>query len=256
MNALILAGKKDIGNLESNTKLTNKALLMLNETPMIEYVVNALRASELVDDIVVVGPEEDLAPVLENKVKKILNSADSIVENVKIGLDYFPGDCKILVLTSDIPLLTGEIIDHFIKKCEQYNALFYYPIILKETIVKKYPETARSYIYLKEGIFCGGNMVIVAKPIFDRNKQLLDELYQNRKDVKKYVSILGVKFLMKYLLKTLTIKEIEEKAAEIVGYPVKSVLIEDPEVMIDLDKLSDYELIVQVMNQNDPTVLS
>ncbi|HPK86906.1 MAG TPA: nucleotidyltransferase family protein, partial [Atribacterota bacterium] len=90
MNALILAGKKDIGNLESNTKLTNKALLMLNETPMIEYVVNALRASELVDDIVVVGPEEDLAPILENKVKKILNSTDSIVENVKIGLDYFP----------------------------------------------------------------------------------------------------------------------------------------------------------------------
>ena len=92
-------------------------------------------------------------------------------------------------------------------------------------------------------------MVIFNSPVFDRNRELADELYQNRKDVKKYIRILGMKFLAKYLLKALTIKEIEEKAAQIIGYPVKSITIDDPEVMIDLDKLSDYELILQAINQ-------
>ncbi|MDD3655196.1 MAG: NTP transferase domain-containing protein [Atribacterota bacterium] len=256
MNALILAGKKDIGKLENNNKLTNKALLMINEIPMIEYVVNALLESKLVDDIVVVGPEYDLVPFIEKKVKKILDSTDSIIENIKIGLDYFNDDDNILLLTSDIPLITGEIIDRFIKKCEQYNALFYYPIITKETILKKYPETVRSYALLNEGTFCGGNMAIFSRPLFDKNKELLNELYQNRKDVKKYVRLLGIKFLIKYLLKTLTIKEIEEKASLIAGYPVKSITIDDPEVMIDLDKLSDYELILQTINQKNPTTSS
>ncbi len=252
MNALILAGKKDTGKLENCTKLSNKALLMFNEIPMVEYVVNALLESKLIDDIVVVGPEYDLTPFLEKKVTKILESTDSIIDNVQIGLDYLNDDGKILLLTSDIPLITGEIIDRFIKKCEQHDAFFYYPIITRETILKKYPETVRSYFVLKEGIFCGGNMVIFNSPVFDRNRELADELYQNRKDVKKYIRILGMKFLAKYLLKALTIKEIEEKAAQIIGYPVKSITIDDPEVMIDLDKLSDYELILQAINQKTP----
>ena len=256
MNAIILAGKKDTGKVEENNRFANKALLLIKEIPMIEYVVNALQESDLVKDIAVVGPEYDLAPFLGKKVRKVLNSTDSIVENVQIGLDYFSDESKALILTSDIPLITGEIIDRFIKKCELHQAFFYYPIILKKNILRKYPEAIRSYVNLKEGIFCGGNMVIVGKPVFDRNRQLLNELYQNRKDVKKYISILGAKFLVKYLMKSLTIDEIEEKAAEIVGYPVKSILIEDPEVMIDLDKLSDYELITQVIGQREPTSLS
>ncbi|NLL61409.1 MAG: NTP transferase domain-containing protein [Candidatus Atribacteria bacterium] len=256
INAIILAGKKDTGKVEENNRFTNKALLQINEIPMIEYIVNALQTAALVRDIVVVGPEYDLAPFLGEKVRKILNSTESMVRNVQIGLDYFPHDSKVLILTSDIPLITGEIVDRFIKKCEPHNAFFYYPIILKENILKKYPETIRSYVNLKEGIYCGGNMVIVGKPVFDRNRQLLDELYQNRKDVKKYISILGARFLVKYLMKSLTINEIEKKAAEIVGYPVKGIIIEDPEVMIDLDKLSDYELISKVMNQKEPTTPS
>ncbi|MFZ2330675.1 MAG: nucleotidyltransferase family protein, partial [Atribacterota bacterium] len=144
MNALILAGKKDTGKLENCTKLSNKALLMFNEIPMVEYVVNALLESKLIDDIVVVGPEYDLTPFLEKKVTKILESTDSIIDNVQIGLDYLNDDGKILLLTSDIPLITGEIIDRFIKKCEQHDAFFYYPIITRETILKKYPETIRS----------------------------------------------------------------------------------------------------------------
>ncbi len=252
MDALILAGKKDSEKIESCCKLTNKALLMLNEIPMIEYIVNALLQSKEIKDIVVVGPEYDLSQFLEKKVTKIIESTDSIIENIKIGLDYFNNNGKILLLTSDIPLITGEIIDRFIKKCEPFDAFFYYPIISQEVILKKFPDANRTYFTLKEGVFCGGNMVLFSPVLFEKNKELANELYQNRKDVTKYVSLLGAKLLVKYFMKKLSIKEIEEKAEHIVGFPVKSITIEDPEVMIDLDKLSDYELILQTINQTTP----
>ena len=60
-----------------------------------------------------------------------------------------------------------------------------------------------------------------------------------------------MKFIVKYLFKTLTIKEIEERATEIVGYKVKGIKVEDPEIMIDLDKLSDYELITEILKQKN-----
>lgn len=251
MNALILAGKQNSSKLEINNELNNKALLLINGIPLVEYVVNALIEAKEIQDIVVVGPEYDLAPFIEKKVNKILEATESIIKNIEIGLDYFKDDYKILVLTSDIPLITGEIIDRFIKKCEQYDAFFYYPIITKEIILQKYPQTIRSYATLKEGIFCGGNMAIFARPLFEKNRDLLNELYEKRKDLKKYVGLLGLKFMVKYLLKSLSIEEIEERAAEIIGYPAKGIIIEDPEVMIDLDKLSDYELILQVINQKN-----
>jgi len=247
MDALILAGKKETGSLESCHKLSNKALLMINHMPMIEYVVDALKESKEIQNIVVVGPTVDLAYHINKKVNYIVESTDSIIENISVGLDHFENNDKVMVLTSDIPLITGEIIDRFILKCREYDALLYYPFVEKEIILSKYPQAIRSYAILKEGTFCGGNAAIFSKSIFDNNKELLNHLYQNRKDIKKYITLLGMKFIVKYLFKSLTIKEIENRAAQIVGNPVKGIKIEDPEMMIDLDKLSDYELISQVI---------
>ena len=249
MDALLLAGRKDTGTLESHNKLNNKAFLMINEIPMIEYVIDALQQAKEIQSIIVIGPEDDLKFQVGKKVNKIIESTDSIINNIKLGIDYINNDRKLIVLTSDIPLITGEIIDRFIKQCQAYEALLYYPFIEKEIILRKYPETIRSYAILKEGTFCGGNIVIFSRLLFEKNKELLNELYQHRKDIKKYINLLGMKFIVKYLFKSLTIKEIEQRASEIVGYKVKGIKVEDPEMMIDLDKLSDYELISQILKQ-------
>jgi len=250
MDALILAGGKDTNSLENNHKLNNKALLMINHVPMIEYVVDALNESREIEDIVVVGPQLELMPYIGEKVSKIIDSTDSIIQNIKIGLDNIKNNHRIMVLTSDIPLVTGKMIDGFIKKCQEQEAFLYYPYISKEIILKRYPKTIRSYANLKEGTFCGGNMVILSSLLFNENKSLLDEVFQKRKDIKKYATVLGIKFIIKYLFKCLTIKEIEDRAAKLVGYPVKGIMVSDPEMMIDLDKLSDYELILKVLNKS------
>lgn len=249
MDALILAGRKNTETIDSQNNLNNKALLMIHHIPMVEYVVDALNQAQEIQNIVVIGPKQDLEFYIEKKVHKILECTDSIIENIKIGIDYFDNDHKLMVVASDIPLITGIMIDRFIQKCQKYEAFLYYPFIEKEHILKKYPDTIRSYANLKEGILCGGNMVIFSRLLFEKNQPLLDELYQNRKDIKKYITLLGMRFVTKYLFKCLSIQEIEKRAAEIVGFPVKAIKVDDPEVMIDLDKLSDYELISQVLRQ-------
>jgi GTP:adenosylcobinamide-phosphate guanylyltransferase len=248
MDALILAGGKDVSSLENNHKINNKALLMINNMPMIEYVVDALNQAQEIRDIIVIGPKIDLMPHIGKKVSKIIDSTDSIVENIKIGIDFLNNDEKLMIMTSDVPLITGLMIDDFVKKCQDHDSFLYYPFIKKELILEKFPQTIRSYASLKEGIFCGGNMVIISSVLFNKNKELLDEVFQKRKDVKKYVALLGIKFIVKYLFKCLTIQEIEERAAKIVGFSVKGIMVNYPEMMIDLDKLSDYELILQALH--------
>jgi len=242
-NALVLAGTKEKGPLEIAEKVDNKALIMINGRPMIDYIVDALNNSENIDRILVVGPKKELHPYIGKKVKEILNPGNSILENMEIGLNYFNSAGSLLLLTSDIPLITPEAIDEFLEICTKRKAYIGYPIITKENIVKKYPETERTYIKMKEGIFCGGNITFFKPDVFFQNKKLIKELFENRKSTWKYAKILGFKFILKFLFKTLTMEEIEKRITGILGYNSAAVVVSYPEIMIDLDKPSDLKLI-------------
>ena len=242
-NALILAGTKEKGPLEIAENVDNKALIMLESKPMIEYIVDALNNSENIDKILVVGPKNELYPFIGKKVEEILNPGNSILENMEVGLNIFNYADNLLLLTSDIPLITPEAIDEFLEICTERKAYIGYPIITKENIVKKYPETKRTYIKMKEGVFCGGNIVFFKPDVFSQNKKLIKELFENRKATWKYAKILGLKFIFKFLFKTLTLEEVEKRVTDILGYNSIAAMISYPEIMIDLDKPSDLKLI-------------
>ncbi len=244
-NAFVLAGTKEKGPLEITANVENKALIMIKDRPIIEYIIDALNNSENIDKILVVGPKDELYPYIGKKVEEILDPGNSILENMEIGLNYFNSENNLLLLTSDIPLITSQAIDEFIEKCIEKEADIGYPIITKENIIKKYPETIRTYVKMKEGIFCGGNIVFFKPEIFFQKKALIKELFDNRKANWKNAKILGLKFILKFLFKTLTLDEIEKKVTKLVGCKSVAVMVSSPEIMIDLDKLSDLELIQQ-----------
>ena len=242
-NALILAGSNKKGPLEIAENVDNKALIMINNRPMIGYIVDALSHSGNIDKILVVGPKNELHPYIGKKVEEILNPGNSILENMEIGLNYFNSVDNLLLLTSDIPLITPEAIDEFLGICTKRKACIGYPIITKKNIIKKYPEAERTYVKMKEGVFCGGNMVFFKPEVLFQNKELIQELFNNRKDNWKNAKKLGLKFILKFLFKTLTLEQAEKRVTDILGYNSIAVMVSYPEIMIDLDKLSDLKLI-------------
>ncbi len=242
-NALILAGTKKKGSLEIAENVDNKALIMIDDKPMITYIVDALNNSENIDKIIVVGPKNELHPYIGKKVEEILNPGNSILENMERGLNFFNSDDNLLILTSDIPLITPEAIDEFLNICTKRKLCIGYPIITKENIIKKYPETERTYVKMKEGILCGGNIVFFKPEVFFQNKELIQGLFNNRKNNLKNAKILGLKCILKFLFKTLTIEDAEKRVTDIIGYNSGAVMVSYPEIMIDLDKLSDLKLI-------------
>jgi GTP:adenosylcobinamide-phosphate guanylyltransferase len=242
-NALILAGTKKKGSLEIAENVDNKALIMIDDKPMIAYIVDALNNSENIDKIIVVGPKNELYPYIGKKVEEILNPGNSILENMERGLNFFNSDDNLLLLTSDIPLITPEAIDEFLNICTKRKLCIGYPIITKDNIIKKYPETERTYVKMKEGILCGGNIVFFKPEVFFQNKELIQGLFNNRKNNLKNAKILGLKCILKFLFKTLTIEDAEKRVTDIIGYNSGAVMVSYPEIMIDLDKLSDLKLI-------------
>ncbi|HPQ10532.1 MAG TPA: hypothetical protein PLQ98_04325, partial [Bacillota bacterium] len=58
----------------------------------------------------------------------------------------------------------------------------------------------------------------------------------------KIVKLLGLRFLVKFITKSLSIEEIEQRAEEILGFKAKAIISTYPEIGIDVDKPSDLYL--------------
>ncbi|MBI4744067.1 MAG: NTP transferase domain-containing protein [Actinobacteria bacterium] len=244
-DALILAGGT-LKGFESEKALT-KALIKINGKSMVEYVVDALKGSTRIGRIVVVIPAQAKDFFLSGKVDKVLIGGSSVIENVQQGFEYLNSSNPVLVITSDIPLLTSRAIDDFLISCEKKDAEIYYPIVSKNTIHSVLPKAERTYISLKEGIFTGGNLGLVAPRVVEENAELMKTVFSLRKSPLKLFRILSFTFVLKFIFHLLTLGELEQKCSELLGAKAAVVISSFPEIGIDVDKPSDLKLVMDVL---------
>jgi len=245
MKALILAGADDKSPLAKYA--SNKALIKINGKEMIRYIIEAFKGLDLVETVAVVGPRESLQ-VIEDQVDVIVDSRASMADNVLSGVDMFSDDEMILISTADIPMITPEAIKDFVEKALAMDADFYYPIVSKEENEKKYPETKRTYVKIKDGTFTGGNIVMVRAGKVKECIRQAEVFMTYRKKPWKLAQVLGLKFILKFLLGTLTIKELEERVGDLFNIKARAIISSYPEIATDVDKDSDLELAARALS--------
>ncbi|OGO79201.1 MAG: hypothetical protein A2Y23_13420 [Clostridiales bacterium GWB2_37_7] len=251
MNVVVLAGNKKVNSNSvdsSNHKditvpIGNKALLKLKDKYMIEYIINTLRRSDRIDKIAVVGPKDQLVPIIGDRVDYIVEGTDSIVNNGLLAMESFKNDKQVLITTSDIPMLTVEALEDFIDKALAMNADLCYSVVSKAINDKKYPEVKRTYARLWEGQFTGGNIFLFNPAAIDRCKTFIEQMLEYRKSPAKMAMVLGFGFLIRMALGVLTLNAVQEKCEKLLGIKGAVVISEYPEVGNDVDKVSDIQFV-------------
>ena len=239
INAVILAGDKG-GSFSGGLK--NKALLKIKDKIMIEYVVNALEQSSVVDKIAVVGPVEQLKSYLDEKVDYFIKGEDGLLKNALKGLELFKEEDRVLVFTSDIPMLTPEAIDHFIRECQKNKADLCYPIVRKEDNLAKFPDTKRTYARLREGTFTGGNIVYINPRKVNRCIDFAEQMITYRKKPWKMCRVLGWRLVFGLVIGVLTIPGLEKRVSRLLDIEVAAILSPYPEISNDVDREIDLVL--------------
>lgn len=246
MDVIVLAGEKKDSNNNGEEKI-NKAFYKIKDKHMIEYVVETLRKSAKIGRIAVVGPKDKLQPVIGGIVDCIVEGTDSIVSNVLMALEYFPEEKEILIVASDIPLITKEAIEDFIERCRQKDVDLCYSIVDKRVNDRKYPGVRRTYARLWEGQFTGGNVFYLNPAIKDKCKDFVEKMLEYRKSPTKMAGVLGFGFLLRLALGILTINAIQRKCEALLGIRGAAIISPYPEIGNDVDRLSDLEYIEKYM---------
>lgn len=223
-----------------------KALIDMNGRTMLERVIDALQSAASVDNIVVVGLGGDLGMTFKRPVHHLPDQG-GMISNVLAGINWLRAqnpDLGMIVLSSaDVPLLTGEIVDQFVQACAPYDCAIYYNFVDKETMEKRFPHSNRTFVKLKDTQIAGGDILLAHASLADHNRALWDALTNARKHAWQLARIVGLRFLVKFLFRRVTLRDIEEAAARIIGRPAHIILSPYAELAMDVDKPHQLEML-------------
>lgn len=238
--AVVLAGGDASDRLAAEAGVSAKALVPLGDQPLGAYVLGALRASGAVSRIVYVGPTD---VSLEGLHDVQLGSGERLVDSLALGVGAAlaqPGAKRLLVLSADIPWVTGEMIARFVADAEALTTpegppALVYPVVTEAASKAQFPYQHRTYARLKDGSFTGGNLLLVDAALVPRLLPQLDRVFRARKNPFALASIFGTGVLLSLALGTASIARLERLVGGLVGAPVRALISDDAALAADVD---------------------
>ena len=153
MDAIVTAGgiPQPGEPLYEYTLGASKAMLDVAGKPMIQWVVDALEGAQTIDGIVIIGlpPESEIK---SSKITAHIPNQGGMVDNIRAGVNKVmekkSGAEHVLVVSSDIPTITAEMVDWVVNTAMQTDLEAYYNVIERSVMEKRFPGSKRSYTRL------------------------------------------------------------------------------------------------------------
>jgi len=249
MDAVITAGgiPKPEDPLYKYTQGKSKALLEIAGKPMIQWVLDAVCASEKVGRIVIIGLNEGDIAVPGNKPVDFMPNQGSLFQNVRGSIDKIvelnPAAEYVLMVSSDIPAITTEMVDWAIDAALETEHDIYYNVVTRETMETRFPGSNRSFIKFKDLDICGADMNIARIEATQGNDELWQRLIDARKNAFKQAALFGFDTLILMLFRRLKIGDAVERVGKRLGLRGRAVVSPYAEVAMDVDKPHQFDLL-------------
>ncbi len=254
VSVLILAGQRAgvVDPLLVDAGVEWKALLPILDVPMTDYVMAALDASAgLNTPYWVSGLDKNLINPKLNQSPSEAGPASSVVVAAQAGLPY-----PFMVTTCDHPLLTADMVDHFLCESQASGADFTLGLAVKNVIQPAYPHVKRTYLKFKDQHVSGCNLFYI------RNEKGLEAIkfwraaQHDRKKPVKLARRLGIGMLLKYITGGLTLNLAFRHASKSLNINAKPIVLPFAEAAIDVDKPSDLTLVTEILSKRNAGVHS
>lgn len=244
VDAVVLAGG-DGAVIDPEVRI--KGLVPVAGKPMVEWVVDAMRAASTVVDIAVVVPTAENLGSWADKVDKLVVSDGSFIDNLVAGVDSFRNDRAVLVATGDLPALTPEAIDDYVTRSLEAGADFSYPLVPRSAMEQQFPGSQRTYIKLVSGPITGGNMVVLSPSLVEGNQEIGQRLFDTRKSPIKMARVIGVRFIIKLVSGRLDPSDVEAKMEQLLGGSCSAIYTTHASIGADVDKPVDVVVAERVL---------
>ena len=248
VNGIILGGGKVSQAFAEAVGTDIKGLIQIDGRASIEYVVDAMRGVPGMRKIVLVGDKPAYVhhPVAE-KLDGIIDEGPDIWHNLMRAIRYLNEDRRILLSTSDIPLLTSEALCALLSKCDP-EAELCVPVTPRAPTQKLFGHRIWVYLPLREGWITHTCNVIFDPRLLLRNQDFAERFLSRRKDLWGATGTVGLRFTIRFFLGWLfpflryDLAGISHQIELMTGaHKCQGVVLDYPEIALDIDKPTDVD---------------
>jgi GTP:adenosylcobinamide-phosphate guanylyltransferase len=212
---------------------------------MIQWVLDALSDSKKVDNVIIIGlsPKSGLTckkPLhyLSNQGRMLAN----IVAGVNKSLELHKKNEHVLIVSSDIPTLKGEMVDWLVKTAMQTKDDIYYGVCPREVMEARFPASNRTYTKLSDMEVCGADVNIIHVNQVTQHLDTWEALIGNRKSPLRQAGVIGLDTLFQLWRRQFTLQALVERASERIGIKGRAIIWDHAEPCMDVDKPHQLEL--------------
>jgi GTP:adenosylcobinamide-phosphate guanylyltransferase len=248
MDAIVTAGGVPLPEepLYAATLGHPKALVDVAGKPMVQWVLEALADARSVDNIIIVGLTEKSGLTCSKQMYFVSNQG-KMVENLQAGAEKVLEVNKqaeyVLIVSSDIPAITGEMVDWVVNTAMETKLDVYYNVIQRETMEKRFPGSKRTWTRFKEMEVCGGDMNVGSvKTIVADDTDLWEKITDSRKNPLKQAALIGFDTAFLLLTGRLSLQQAEKNITSRLKVTGKVIVCPYAEVGMDVDKPHQLEI--------------
>lgn len=250
--AILLAGERPGGDpLAAAEGVPFKALIPVAGEPMVARVARTLLACPSVGQVVILAQEPErllsLAPgwvAGDPRVRTAVGASGISASLAGVaGGDVAPW--PVLVTTADHPLLTTEMVEHFITGAGDADVAV--AMAERATVLAAYPDNKRTWLKLRDGAWSGANLFALQGP---RARGALDAwaaVEQDRKKAFRLLANFGPWLAVRALTRTIGLHDAIARAGRKLGLTARLVAMPQAEAAIDVDKPTDLALATRIL---------
>lgn len=247
MDAILTAGGIPLPEdpLYPYTQGQSKAMLDIAGKPMIQWVLDALNASNKVNNIIILGMTENSGLKTSKPTHYLPNEGRmlaNIVAGIQKSLELNPATEYALIVSSDIPALSGEMVDWLVGEMEKAPADIYYGVIQKELMEKRFPDSRRTWTHLKDMDVCGADINAVHVSMATEHLDTWEELIGKRKSPLKQAAAIGFGTLILMVLRQINLSDLVKRVSKQIGIRGKAIVWPWAEAGMDVDKPHQLEI--------------
>lgn len=244
-NVLVLAaGRGPDDPMAKAYQVTHKCLVEIAGEPMLARVTRTLlslpairsitisiETRELLDEAL--GPLSRQVKFLTPQESAARSALAAVVENPQ-----FPW----LITTGDHPLLTKDMLQHFLAEATGSGADLCVGLATAETILTRFPEAKRTFLTFGRDRVSGCNLFALTSERARNALAFWHHLESVRKRPWRLIGAFGPLALLRFTTGTLTLDSAFALASHRLGLTARPVLMPFAEAAVDVDKPEDKEL--------------
>jgi len=135
------------------------------------------------------------------------------------------------------------VVDGFCATAQESKSDLLVAAARADCVTRAFPGVHRTAYRLKDEAWCGCNLFAFLTPRARKVAAWWRRVEANRKHPWRIAGIIGWSFLLRYLMRRMTLLEATRRIGRRMDIEIAATILDEPETAIDVDTIADWKLV-------------